>query len=157
MGDGLTMNKEHDDYLVTTYPILFQERNASIMQTPMGFGFECGDGWFKLLDDASRQLEFLNNLSKEHNLGYEVVAAQVKEKFGTLRFYLDFNETEEAKKEDGSTWYDIVHSIIRATENRSEVTCEDCGKRGQTKSHGGWYATLCEEHSKAYDERRAKK
>ena len=55
---------------------------------------------------------------------------QVKEKFGTLRFYCDGTKA--------------IHRYIRLAERLSSVTCEECGKPG-TPSHSGWIQTLCED------------
>lgn len=55
---------------------------------------------------------------------------QVKEKFGTLRFYCSGNET--------------IHKYVRLSEWLSSVTCEDCGKHGKAND-SGWIRTQCEE------------
>lgn len=48
---------------------------------------ECGYGWIKPLTKLCHNIERLNNLCKK--VGIVVVAIQIKEKFGTLRFYYD--------------------------------------------------------------------
>jgi len=58
------------------------------------------------------------------------VAAQVKEKFGTLRFYM-YWETPE------------MRCIIDEMENKSARTCEVCGGVGRTRG-GGWVHTTCD-------------
>ena len=58
--------------------------------------------------------------------------AQIKEKFGGLRFYVDGGSDE-------------LHSMIDAAQERSAQTCEKCGKQGKRRS-GGWIKTLCDEH-----------
>lgn len=86
------------------------------------FHFECGDGWHLLLFVAARQLEALDE---------DLKAVQVKEKFGTLRFYLDH--------------YTIAaEEIIKEAERRSAVTCERCGGFGKLRK-GSWLRTLCDE------------
>jgi hypothetical protein len=55
---------------------------------------------------------------------------QVKEKFGTLRFYCP-----------GS---DAIDKYVRLAHRLSVVTCEDCGKPG-TSNDSGWIRTQCEE------------
>ena len=62
----------------------------------------------------------------------QVVAVQVKEKFGGLRFYVDGGD-------------DVVYGMIQMAESLSTVTCEECGKPGIQRS-GGWIRTLCDEH-----------
>lgn len=48
--------------------------------------WECGYGWYPVLERLSRDLERLNDWSGD-TFGVYVVAHQVKEKFGMLRFY----------------------------------------------------------------------
>lgn len=63
------------------------------------------------------------------------IIQQVKEKFGTLRFYV--HRTTDANR-----------ALIDMAEYLSSVTCEDCGNRGVQQS-GGWIKTLCHEHAEA--------
>ena len=64
--------------------------------------------------------------------GWDKEVHQVKEKYGTLRFYTG-----------GAT--DKMYEIIREYERLSAVTCEVCGEVGQIRP-GGWVATLCDTH-----------
>jgi hypothetical protein len=63
----------------------------------------------------------------------QVVARQVKEKFGTLRFYYTGGD-------------DVVRGIERMAEGMSAVMCEKCGAPGKPRQ-GGWIRTLCDEHA----------
>ncbi len=65
----------------------------------------------------------------------QVVAIQVKEKFGTLRFYYSGGD-------------DFVSGIERMAESMSACMCEECGAPGKSR-RGGWIQTLCDEHAKA--------
>ena len=58
---------------------------------------------------------------------------QVKEKFGTLRFYVN-----------GAT--ETQYNYISFAESMSACTCETCGKPGK-RLGGGWIYTSCEEHA----------
>lgn len=64
----------------------------------------------------------------------QVVASQVKEKFGGLRFYV--NGADES-----------VHSMINFAEQLSYHVCEECGKMDETVVCMGqsWIRTLCYE------------
>lgn len=66
------------------------------------------------------------------NTGFNV--QQVKEKFGTLRFYSPGN--------------DAIRRYIRLAERLSAMTCEVCGESGKLDSNSGWYRTLCPRHVK---------
>lgn len=59
--------------------------------------------------------------------GFAVV--QVKEKFGTLRFYCGGTEA--------------IHKYVRLAERVSSVTCEDCGNLGKAND-SGWIRTQCD-------------
>ena len=69
---------------------------------------------------------------------WQVVASQVKEKFGTLRFYYSGGD-------------DIVSGIERMAESMTAVTCETCGAPGKSRS-GGWIQTLCDAHAEGREE-----
>jgi len=58
---------------------------------------------------------------------------QVKEKFGSLRFYIN-GGTEEH------------YNYIRFAEHLSARTCETCGAPGKMRGQG-WYYTACDEHT----------
>jgi hypothetical protein len=68
----------------------------------------------------------------------QVVASQVKEKFGTLRFYYYGGD-------------DVVSGIERMAESMSAVMCEECGSPGKPRS-GGWIQTLCDAHAQGREE-----
>jgi hypothetical protein len=67
----------------------------------------------------------------------QVTLDQVKEKFGTLRFYYSGGD-------------DYIGGLCSMAESMSEVTCEECGNPGKTVG-GGWLTTLCKEHAEARD------
>lgn len=62
----------------------------------------------------------------------QVTVDQVKEKFGTLRFYYTGGD-------------ETIRGMVRMAESMSALTCETCGKPGEVR-HGGWIRTLCDEH-----------
>lgn len=127
------MSPENDKQLCEKYPILYRDRNGSIQETCMAWGFSCGDGWLQIIDELSRELEKFNSDGKER-----VVAAQVKEKFGGLRVYL---WTDDLSKEEGLR----VDELVSAAEERAGATCESCGKPSENKAVMGWYSTTCNE------------
>jgi hypothetical protein len=119
------MNNENTRKLLEKYPCLYGISNtvnpwSDKLDKPFlpieGFGIECGDGWFDLLDDLSNKIEGLK-------LGIQ--ATQVKEKYGTLRFYTNFYNEQ-------------VEEYIQEAERKSEYTCEVCGKPGALIAEGWW-------------------
>lgn len=78
------MRKTLDDLLCERYPLIFAERNLSMQKSCMYWGFACDDGWFTLIDTLCAKLQAHTDL----NGAPQVVATQVKEKYGELRFYV---------------------------------------------------------------------
>jgi hypothetical protein len=117
------MNTKNTLYLWNKYPDLFAGRHEPITKSLIPFGFECEDGWFDLINSLCEKIVAINP---------DVRASQVKEKFGTLRFYLNFYDEE-------------VDKLIEEAETRSSYTCEVCGQLGQLCHRGSWLKTLCED------------
>jgi hypothetical protein len=125
------MSPELDKKLCEKYPKIFVNRNASARITAMCWGFECGDGWYDIIDYLCEKLQEVSDRT-----GHQIVASQVKEKFGTLRFYVE-SETREA------------YDLIRQAEEDSQVICEVCGQPGTLRTDPyGWWRTTCDEHGK---------
>lgn len=68
----------------------------------------------------------------------QVVATQIKEKFGTLRFYYYGGD-------------EYIHGLEAMAESMTSVTCEKCGKPGKP-SNNGWVRVLCEDHTERKDD-----
>ena len=144
------MNKELDTALCTKYPLIFANRHGSVMETLMCWGFDCGDGWYDLIDTLCGEIQHhIDNrkrnreviLSKEifnPDLVAEeipqVVAVQVKEKFGSLRFYYDGGDEH-------------INGVVRMAEAMSSKICMTCGKPGEMITKGWWHVA-CDEHWK---------
>jgi hypothetical protein len=106
---------------------------------PEGWGrwISCDKGWYKLLAETNKQLRYMYPEYQVH---------QVKEKFGTLRYYWGLPHVDELDGEDLEK-REIIVNIMSAIEDqashRSGCTCETCGERGKTRDRGGWLKTLC--------------
>ena len=178
------MKEKLDELLCKKYPKIFVNRHAPITQTAMCWGFDCGDGWYNIIDqfcrntqyhidetnrsrvrviafndalklavegDHSKLNEFYTGFMEPYRDEYvertlrellyrdvpkeipQVVAAQVKEKYGTLRFYYD----------GGDRYIDGMSTMA---ECMSTMTCEVCGNFGKLVG-GGWVRTLCKTHA----------
>ena len=117
------MNTSLTEALVTGFPDLYADYNQPMTQSCMAWGFECGDGWFNLIDELSAKLEPLG-----------AAAVQVKEKYGGLRYYCHA-PTKTATE---------VFELVNNAEDESLKICELCGRPGETLG-GGWLKTRCEE------------
>ena len=123
------MSPELDKELVSKYPKIFADRYGNMYETAMCWGFEVGDGWATLIDDLCAKIQAVCDVQ-----GVQIKATQVKEKFGTLRFYTDIG-------------CDEIWNIIDDAERISGITCEVCGKLGKTNGIN-WLKTTCSEHEK---------
>jgi len=96
-------------------------------------GISCGPGWSFLIAKLSHKLEALI-IKHQSEEGFAPYATDVKEKYGTLRFYMS-TETEGMSK------------LIEDAEKDSAFICEICGKTGKTKEINGWFSCRCADHS----------
>lgn len=121
------MTQERRDKIVADHPLLFSY--------PIGTFFDCADGWLDLIEDLANKLEplikkFISENPSESAKDFPC-ASQVKEKYGTLRFYM-LTETDEMSK------------LVHEAEDKSAKICENCGKEGRLRGDH-WYYTLCDE------------
>ena len=181
------MKQELDKLLCEKYPKMMVNRNKNMQETCMCWGFECGEGWFNILDQLMGNIQhhidwkekqrnwameynamatqakagnfdLFDESMKAHSLESkeirlmeiitgdfrevpesipQVTLDQVKEKFGTLRFYYSGGD-------------EYISGLASMAESMSAVTCEECGNPGKTVG-GGWLTTLCKEHAEARD------
>jgi hypothetical protein len=125
------MRQELDSLLCEKYPKMMVNRNKNMQETCMCWGFECGDGWFNILDQLMGNIQHhIDWKNRKEEVVAQVTLDQVKEKFGTLRFYYSGGD-------------DAIDGMVRMAESMSGVTCEECSAPAQT--HGpGWIRTICE-------------
>jgi len=88
------------------------------------FSFNISDGWLDLVH---------NLMSDLLQLGWNGEFNQVKEKFGTLRFYIPTGTSD-------------IYDTISEYEKASETICEICGKPSTLHTTpSGWIYNRCEE------------
>ena len=146
------MKQELDNLLCEKYPKMMVNRNKSMIETCMCWGFECGDGWFNILDQLMSNIQHhidwkekqrswairFNSTAPPEDMRpvpesiLQVTLDQVKEKFGGLRFYYTGGDEH-------------IRGLVSMAESMSEVTCEICGSPGK-RGGNGWISTRCEEH-----------
>lgn len=129
---GLEMNEENEKKLFSEYPEFFKHKE-DLHQSLMAFGFECEDGWYDLLSNLCRDIKAYY-LKAEGNVNPDFYVTQVKEKYGSLRFYV-------------SPAPDEVHNMIHIAEMKSYYICEDCGCEGKEfhRDDLPWIRTLCDD------------
>jgi hypothetical protein len=127
------MKQELDEQLCKKYPLIFKNRHGDMRETLMCWGFECGDGWYQILDSLCGNIQHhIDWKAKQGQHVPQVVAVQVKEKFGGLRFYYDGGDEQ-------------IYGMVRMAESWAANTCEECGQPGTMRT-GGWIRTLCDTH-----------
>lgn len=110
--------------MTTRFPKMFSQ--------PYG-GFCVGEGWWPIIESLCANIQsHLDWKNKDSEVVPQVVVAQIKEKFGGLRFYYDGGD-------------DRVYGMVRMAESWASHSCETCGALGTSRS-GGWIKTLCDYH-----------
>jgi hypothetical protein len=121
------MSPEKTEYLLKTYQQLFAPEPLlhDMQRTLMCFGFECGDGWYQLIESC------LARLAAQKYSDFEIV--QVKEKFGSLRIYFRGGDS-------------MANQIVSDAAAESSITCEACGTMPAKlrSTDFGWLSTRCE-------------
>jgi hypothetical protein len=118
------MNRDEYEELIKLHPKLFHGID----------NVECHVGWLTLLMHLCEIIEDrIDFIPFEIQHGF--YAVQIKEKFGTLRFYMNQQD-------------DYMSGAIRMAENMSAHICEECGARGRVRHSLAWVKTLCDAHFK---------
>ena len=109
------------------------ERYGQILRIDLNnplFGFECGDGWYSILDALFERMAH----HASHSASKKIVITQVKEKYGSLRVYYISNDP-------------ILEAFVDLAESLSERTCEVCGCPGKmTVNATKWIRVRCQQH-----------
>lgn len=177
------MNTKLQEKLFNKYPKIFGDRTKPKTETCMCWGLEVGDGWYSLIDVLCEALTYTYSTSVKvdeedgKRLGIEpysgsyyfmveppqVIATQVKEKYGTLRFYYREEYSKEIMSlvETGKypdlqkiidRYSNYIDGIVHFAEIASGRTCEETGTDGEIHSSGGsragWLKTLNKEFAK---------
>ena len=156
------MKQELDKLLCEKYPKMMVNRNKNMQETCMCWGFECGDGWYNILNQLMGNIQHhidwkekqrdwtirFNSTAPPEDMRPvpelipQVTLDQVKEKFGTLRFYYTGGD-------------EYIRGLVSMAESMSGVTCEECSAPAET--HGpGWIRTICTPCEEKREAERAK-
>ena len=126
------MRDELEAKILADFPKLYPDR-CQLITDYAPFSFECADGWYDLIYRLSYTITSIIE-NDEELAKHEPKVFQIKEKWGTLRFYM-------------SRYSDELHEVIAEAEKESEKICETCGVQGdgvELKSDS-WVRTICEE------------
>lgn len=115
-------SREYSKYLKDTYPTIVEDPRCDI---------SVDEGWHKLVETLVQDLLSLPDLTCK--------VAQIKEKFGGLRFYHDgIGGSDRTKR--------IANALISQAERDSSYICVNCGERGYVRNDLGWVLPLCKTH-----------
>ena len=156
----MAINDDWSASLQNEFPFMLREHTeeGTIYQR---WGFECAAGWYALLRDCCLRIT-----EKYEQAGREIdfIPLQIKEKFGTLRFYygfkdfpqsisaidfldgqsLRFSASNQQDDEEIALLRQAIDDIISETEEQSKQICEFCGEKGSLRTDLRWKKTLCD-------------
>ena len=125
------MNPKLEKQLYEKYPKIFRQKDLPMTETCMNWGIETGDGWYWLLDQLCANIQSYIDNNQKINGVTQVEAAQVKEKFASLHFYIDGGN-------------DFIDGMIHLAESMSYSICEVCGStKDVTLNETGWMTVRC--------------
>jgi hypothetical protein len=104
----------------------------------------------RLFKIKSNTLYTVKHRRYERFAGFSIRFSQIKEKFGTLRIYYNFEDNfnpedvdhldpEDIKAQRERAW-GMVSGVLDMAHILSEQTCEDCGNPGKLLTNGWWVA-----------------
>jgi hypothetical protein len=135
---------EEDRYEV--FAKRMEEKYPKMFSKPYG-GFAIGEGWWPIIESLCANIQshtdWWNTNRETRPVVEQVVVAQIKEKFGGLRFYYDGGD-------------DTIRGMVRMAEAWADRSCEECGAPGMTGGKG-WIKTLCPTHRAESDARYAER
>jgi hypothetical protein len=139
--------------IIEAHPLLFRGRAPVVPSYVMA-------GWHALIDKLCSDIE--SALGPKTCAEFEV--RQIKEKFGTLRFYyrlgarmglhIDVMSSrgrqyfvgQQSRAEVPDIYEARVRTLVDAACAASTSACERCGEPAQLRDLGGYLTTLCEQH-----------
>jgi len=103
------MDSQKTEELFQRFPHLYRERTAPLDSSGMGWGFQCEDGWYKIIYEMSKKI---TKISKEGEFA-PAISLVSKHEDGTL--YVAVSNITPP----------VADIVTRATE-QSRLTCEWC-------------------------------
>lgn len=128
--------RDFEKKLYTEFPYFFDQKRGD---TPFKYqGFAIDAGWYELVRELAQKIEAEARIENRTVFGWPK-CAQLKEKFGLLRCYID----------NGSP---AIYELAREYEIKSGHICINCGEPGELY-RDGWFRVLCTKCEAAYQAR----
>ena len=103
------MDSQKTNELYEKFPHLYRERSAPLESSQMGWGFQCEDGWYKIIYEMSKKIDKISS-DGEHAPAISLVS---RHEDGTLHVVVS-NITPP------------VADIVTTAREQSRLTCEFC-------------------------------
>ena len=162
------MRKELDEALCAKYPLIFRDRNENMQNTAMCWGFECGDGWYNIIDvlcgklgseyySAKSRYDFIKDRAGEKMYGNASGDIITQGEIDLRKQIMDEEALKvpvavQVKEKFGGLRFYVQGATekhwnyISFAESMSYRICESCGAEGKTYTDG-WHTTLCDIHA----------
>ena len=167
----MLMREELELKLQEEFPFMRQNNVDEEQGLYRRWGCECSAGWYELIRDCCKQIE--ERYAKD-GVEIDFEPAQIKEKFGTLRFYYGYKDSpcgiaamdflgsgisirfdpdgeaiasESDEVSNKRRLREDIAKIVKNAEVRSKTTCEWCGDNHTASLRtnlGGRVVTLCD-------------
>ncbi|MFA5759657.1 MAG: hypothetical protein WC942_09930 [Clostridia bacterium] len=99
------------------------------------WGFETGSGWNSLLWELFEEIEIVAIPYK-----IKIIIQQIKEKFGSLRFYYNTDSKDPTPK----TALDLIETLVNLYEEKSYNVCDITGRYYKYRiASGSWVYACC--------------
>lgn len=134
------MNIKNTKLLLKKHPKIFKQHSLPPTETAMCWLFECGDGWYNIINILCKQLQW----DIDNNREPQIEAIHIKEKYGILSFYVSPSSDRQS-------------GMINLTETFSKHICEECGSDEDVSQTQGWIVTRCKKCHKKRKKDEAKK
>lgn len=132
-------SKDFDKRIIEQYPNVFHNYNDNEYMRYIDLPV----GWQKVFEGMIEKIELICKLTN-----IKIYILQVKEKFGSLRFYynLDVGDVKDQFSKEADVWCDTISDITSCAEYATEYICETCGDYGRIYTDIGWHRCLCKKH-----------
>lgn len=164
------MKDELEQKLRQNFPFMKQNRVNGEKNTYRRWGCECSGGWYSLIHNLCQEI---TEKYAEYQLPVDIVVLQIKEKFGMLRFYYEYEDSpcklqaldfigsgasirfspENSEETPKQSLRKEIASVVRKYEKKSASVCEICGadnaERRNISTKHYYVKTVCD---KCYDE-----
>ena len=101
-------------------------------------GLSVARGWVPLFEKLCLDIDTALGDDKR-----EFEWSQIKEKFGSARFYFRMNHRQD------DPIGDVIYDLVHRAESDTFTKCLMCGRLASGSSYGAYYAILCPEHAAA--------